>query len=138
MNDPLSPEERSNRMSLVQAKNTKPETRVRRAIHEMKYRYRLHDRNLPGCPDIVFRNRRKLIFVHGCFWHRHDCSMGNRMPKSRVEFWKAKLEGNRRRDKEIIRKLESDGWSVLVIWECQTTARKMSNTKSRIVRFLDQ
>lgn len=137
MKDPLTREERSKRMSLVRAKDTKPETRVRRLVHSLGYRYKLHARDLPGCPDLVFRSRRKVIFVHGCFWHQHNCAMGNRMPKSRIAFWREKLEGNKKRDAEIKRQLRKDGWSVRVIWECQTTPTKIRRLSSRIVRFLD-
>ena len=136
MRDTLSPEERSKRMSLVRAKDTKPEMRVRRLVHAMGYRYRLHVRNLPGHPDMVFRSRRKIIFVHGCFWHQHNCAMGARMPKSRVKFWRKKLEGNKRRDAEIMRCLKKDGWSILVIWECQTVPSKLDQLSFRIARFL--
>jgi DNA mismatch endonuclease (patch repair protein) len=122
LKDPLSPEERSKRMSLVRSKDTKPEMRVRRIIHAMGYRYSLHPKNLSGRPDIVFPRRRKIVFVHGCFWHQHTCAMGARMPKSRVEFWQHKLHGNKKRDAKIRRRLCAAGWSVLVIWECQTTA----------------
>jgi DNA mismatch endonuclease (patch repair protein) len=135
--DPLSPEERSKRMSLVRAKDTKPEMRVRRLVHSMGYRYRLHVRNLPGCPDLVFRKWRKVIFVHGCFWHQHDCAMGNRMPKSRVEFWQEKLQGNKKRDARNQRQLKAEGWSVLVIWECQTASGETDRLRTRIARFLD-
>ena len=135
--DPLSPEERSKRMSLVRAKDTEPEMRVRKLVHSMGYRYRLHARDLLGCPDLVFRKRRKVIFIHGCFWHQHDCAMGNRMPKSRIEFWREKLLGNKRRDAQNRQQLKAEGWSVLVIWECQTATTKMDRLRSRIARFLD-
>ncbi len=124
-------------MSLVRAKDTKPEMRVRKLVHSMGYRYRLHARNLPGCPDLVFRKRRKVIFIHGCFWHQHDCAMGNRMPKSRIEFWREKLLGNKRRDAQNRQQLKAEGWSVLVIWECQTATTKMDRLRSQIARFLD-
>ena len=91
--DSLTAEERSKRMALVRAKDTKPELCVRRLVHALGYRYRLHQSDLPGRPDLVFRKRRRVIFVHGCFWHRHNCPMGNRMPKTRVSFWRGKLRG---------------------------------------------
>lgn len=91
---------------------------VRRLVHGMGYRYRLHRRDLPGCPDMVFANRRKVIFVHGCFWHRHNCNLG-RMPKSRLEFWQPKLEANRCRDEEVMARLSEMGWQYLVVWECE-------------------
>ena len=137
MKDPLTREERSKRMSLVRAKDTKPEMRVRKLIHSLGYRYRLHARDLPGRPDLVFRRRRKIVFVHGCFWHQHNCPMGNRIPKTRVSFWREKLEGNRKRDIAIERQLRKEGWSVLVIWECQTNPSNLDRLASRIVAFLE-
>lgn len=136
MNDPLTKEERSQRMSLVRSKDTKPEMRVRRLIHSLGYRYRLHARDLPGCPDLVFRRWRKVIFVHGCFWHQHDCSMGNRIPKTRVDYWRNKLERNKKRDADLIRQLRMDGWKVLVIWECQTKPSNLESLTSDIISFL--
>lgn len=123
-------------MSLVRAKDTKPELCVRSLVHSLGYRCQLHARDLPGCPDLVFRSRRKVIFVHGCFWHQHDCAMGNRMPKTRVGFWQSKLEGNVKRDAEIKRQLRREGWSILVIWECQVAASRMRSLAARIDRFL--
>lgn len=116
--DTLTPEERSERMGRVRSKDTKPEMRVRRLAHGMGYRYRLHDRRVPGSPDMVFAGRRKVVFVHGCFWHGHDCKLG-RMPKSRVEFWSPKIEGNRDRDARTLRQISDLGWRALVLWECQ-------------------
>lgn len=118
--DTLNPKQRSRLMSLVRSKNTQPELLVRRLIHRMGFRYRLHVRDLPGSPDLVFPTRRKVIFVNGCFWHRHHCANGRRIPKSRVAFWRAKLAGNRDRDRRNRRKLRRSGWAVLVVWECQT------------------
>src|SRR6266699_3209467 len=96
--DTLTPVERSERMSRVRAKDTAPEITVRRAVHGLGYRYRLHARDLPGHPDLVFRKRHKVIFIHGCFWHRHENCKLSRLPKSRLEFWRPKLESNRQRD----------------------------------------
>lgn len=110
-------------MALVKGRDTKPELRVRKALHSAGLRYRLQARDLPGRPDIVFRSRKVAIFVHGCFWHRHpdpDCRLA-RLPKSRQEFWLPKLTGNRERDLRNRARLESDGWTVLEIWECETT-----------------
>lgn len=121
--DTLSPKERSERMSRVRAKDSKPEMVVRRMVHGMGIRYRLHRRDLPGTPDLVFGPRRKVIFVHGCFWHRHpkpDCRLA-RLPKSRQEFWVPKLEGNRARDLRNVAALAAEGWESLVVWECETT-----------------
>jgi DNA mismatch endonuclease (patch repair protein) len=136
MKDPLSPEERSKRMSLVRAKDTKPEMLVRRLVHGMGYRYRLHVRNLPGCPDMVFRSRRKVIFVHGCFWHQHNCAMGDRMPKSKVEFWQKKLEGNKKRDAEVTCRLREEGWSAFIVWECQARQSELLQLAKKLKSFL--
>lgn len=120
--DPLTVRERSERMSRVRSKDTKPEMRVRRLVHGLGYRYRLHARDLPGRPDLVFRPRCKVIFVHGCFWHRHEGCSRNRIPKSpeRRQFWRDKLDGNVRRDRRNQAALREMGWDVLVIWECET------------------
>ncbi|EKE6108897.1 DNA mismatch endonuclease Vsr [Vibrio cholerae] len=119
MVDTLTPEERSERMSRVRAQGTKPEMKLRRLIHGMGFRYRLHRRDLPGKPDLVFLGRRSIIFMHGCFWHRHEgCGLA-RLPKSKRAFWSAKLEANKERDQKNISTLEAAGWRVLVIWECQ-------------------
>lgn len=133
--DTLNPVERSERMSRVRGKNTKPELLVRRLVHGMGYRYRLHRRDLPGTPDLVFPGRGKVIFINGCFWHRHmDCVLA-RLPKSRNEFWQPKLTANAERDTRNIRALKRLGWGVLTIWECQLgDVTKLAN---RIRRFLD-
>lgn len=120
-------------MSRVRGKDTKPEMVVRRLVHGMGYRYRLHRRDLPGVPDLVFPARKKVVFVHGCFWHRHPgCG---RMPKSRLEFWAPKLEGNRQRDLVQQAALRDAGWNILVVWECEIKDR---NALARAIRgFLD-
>lgn len=118
--DTLSPAERSERMARVRGKDTKPEMLVRRLVHGLGYRYRLHRRDLPGAPDLVFPGRRKAIFVHGCFWHRHpdpSCRLA-RLPKSRQEFWLNKLETNLERDLRQQEQLAALGWGTLVLWEC--------------------
>ncbi len=117
--DTLTPAERSEIMSRVRGKDTKPEMVVRGLVHGMGYRYRLHQRDLPGCPDLTFSKSRKVIFVHGCYWHRHDGCPNARIPKSRVEFWKSKLEGNKDRDRANQSRLALLGWQYLVIWECE-------------------
>lgn len=121
MVDTLTPSQRSERMSRVRNKNTGPEMVVRKLIHGMGYRYRLHGKSLPGHPDLVFRSRRRVIFVHGCFWHLHDDSICKlaRLPKSRLDFWLPKLEANRARDFKNQAELKVMGWKTLVIWECQ-------------------
>lgn len=135
--DTLTPVARSERMSRIRNKDTRPEMKVRRLAHGMGYRYRLHGADLPGKPDLVFSGRRKVIFVHGCFWHRHpdpDCRLA-RLPKSRLNFWQPKLESNRARDLENQKKLVRDGWQVLVLWECEM--RDVSHLGQRIRSFLD-
>ena len=117
--DTLTREERSRVMSLIRGKNTKPELLVRRLVHSLGYRYRLHRRDLPGTPDLVFRRLKCVIFIHGCFWHLHRCPRGNRIPKTRVAFWRSKLEGNAVRDRLAVAKLRRSGWRVLTVWECQ-------------------
>jgi DNA mismatch endonuclease (patch repair protein) len=134
--DTLTPEQRSERMSRVRGANTKPEMLVRRLVHGLGYRYRLHGKGLPGRPDLVFPSKRKAMFVHGCFWHRHPnprCALA-RLPKSRLDFWLAKLEGNRARDERNQAKVRKLGWKAIVIWECQANTRwRLIN---RVQRFL--
>jgi len=122
--DPLSPAERSERMARIRAKNTKTEMAVRRLVHAMGYRYRLHSRKLPGKPDLVFSGRRKVILVHGCFWHLHENCTRYKYPRSRLDFWAPKLEANRKRDQEVGRQLAELGWGALVIWECELRDEK--------------
>ena len=117
--DTLSPEERSERMSRIRGKDSNPEMKLRRLIHGMGFRYRLHVRNLPGKPDLVFPRRRAVIFMHGCFWHRHEGCKLARLPKSKISFWKEKLETNRQRDLLNQELLREQGWHILVVWECQ-------------------
>jgi DNA mismatch endonuclease (patch repair protein) len=133
--DTLTPPERSRRMSLVRGKDTKPEMLVRRLVHRMGFRYRLHARDLPGCPDLVFPSRGKVIFVHGCFWHRHGTCKNTRWPKSKLDFWRPKLEQNQRRDKINRRTLSKLGWRVLVVWECQLS--ELQRTAARLRAFLE-
>lgn len=117
--DTRSPEQRRRIMQSVKSKDTGPEMRVRRLLHAMGYRFRLHRKDLPGKPDIVLPRYRTAIFVHGCFWHAHGCPKG-RPPKSRLEYWLPKLERNVERDRTKIEQLESLGWRVLVVWQCET------------------
>ncbi len=109
-------------MRRIRKKNTKPEMAVRRLAHRMGYRYRLHRRDLPGTPDIVFPRLRKAIFVHGCFWHQHACPLGAKKPSANPDYWLPKLARNVERDAEARAKLAAMGWEVLVIWECETRA----------------
>jgi DNA mismatch endonuclease (patch repair protein) len=134
--DTLTPAERSALMRRIVGKHTRPEKAIRRAVSALGYRFRLHGAKLPGKPDLVFAGRRKVIFVHGCFWHRHrakTCRLA-RMPKTRVNFWERKLDGNRKRDARNRIALKMDGWKSLVIWECQL--RDMDRIGRRIDRFL--
>lgn len=117
--DVLTPEQRHRCMASISGKNTKPELIVRKLLYSLGYRYRLHYANLPGKPDLVFPGKRKTIFIHGCFWHRHDCKKGNSMPSKNSEFWRKKLADNASRDNRNISELKKLGWEVLVIWECQ-------------------
>jgi DNA mismatch endonuclease, patch repair protein len=122
-------------MSRVRSKDSRPELLVRKLVFSLGYRYRLHQKNLPGRPDLVFKSRHKVIFVHGCFWHRHtDCVLA-RMPKSRLDFWAPKLEGNKLRDRRNKKSLIQGGWKVLTIWECQL--RNLTRLRTTIRRFLD-
>ena len=134
--DTLSQQDRSELMRRVRSRDTKPEMRVRRIVHGLGYRYRLHARDLPGKPDMVFRPAKKAIFVHGCFWHRHPGCSRSRTPRSpeRRSFWESKLEGNVVRDRRNLEDLERDGWRVLVIWECETGDPDL--VKEKVVRFL--
>ncbi len=137
MADTLTREERSERMSRVRGKDTKPEMLVRRLVHGMGYRYRLHRRDLPGIPDLVFSSRKKVIFIHGCFWHRHgdpNCKLA-RLPKSRLDFWLPKLEGNRQRDREKQDKIHSLKWKILVVWECEISDKEQ--LRNKINSFLE-
>jgi DNA mismatch endonuclease, patch repair protein len=118
--DKISPERRSTNMRNIRSKNTVPEMVLRRLIYKLGYRYRLHSRHLAGRPDIVFSGRRKIIFVHGCFWHQHPGCREGRLPASRLEYWEPKLQRNKARDASNQARLEADGWKVLVVWECQT------------------
>ncbi len=134
--DKLSPDRRSANMSKISSKNTSPELTVRKLVHSLGYRYRLHKTDLPGKPDLVFSKLRKVIFVHGCFWHHHleKSCIDSRIPRSNTGYWLPKLEGNVERDKQIIKLLKKEGWSVLVIWECET--KVVAKLTARISKFL--
>lgn len=120
MTDTFSPEERSRIMSRVHSKNTRPERLVRSILHSMGYRFRLHYKSLPGCPDIVLPRHKKVIFVHGCFWHAHpECKRATR-PTTRPDFWAKKIDGNVRRDAIAQKTLTELGWQVLIVWQCET------------------
>ena len=122
MTDVVDPAVRSRIMSRIRGKDTRPEMIVRKGLHARGFRYRLHDRRLPGKPDLVFPHRRAVILVHGCFWHGHECHLF-KWPESRVEFWKLKINRNRERDAGNLTRLRATGWRVLVIWECVLKGR---------------
>lgn len=125
---------RSAQMSRIRGRDTKPEMRVRRALHAAGLRYRLHAKDLPGKPDLVFRGRRIALFVHGCFWHQHpnpNCKI-SRMPKSKLDFWRPKLEGNRLRDEKTRSTLEAEGWTVVEVWECETKSDHLQRLIARL------
>ena len=119
MVDSLSRSARSALMSRIGGKNTAPELAVRHALHALGYRYRLHVSTLPGRPDLVFPARAKAVFVHGCFWHGHDCARGARVPKANRDYWLAKVGRNRSRDADATARLRAMGWRVETVWECE-------------------
>jgi DNA mismatch endonuclease (patch repair protein) len=123
------------RMQRIRKTDTKPEMIVRRLIHALGYRYRLHQSNLPGTPDIVFSRCRKVILVHGCFWHRHDCSDGRKLPRSKPEYWRPKLDHNRRRDEACVARLHELGWGVLA-WARPAPGAALLGQHDRGVVFL--
>lgn len=133
--DNLSAAERSHCMSHVLGRNTTPELTIRRLLHSMGFRYRVHVRTLPGTPDLVFASRRKVILIHGCFWHGHSCRAGRNTPASNVLYWTNKLRRNRNRDRRTETKLKRLGWRVLKVWECEIRTDK-ANVIEKIVQFL--
>ncbi len=120
MTDIVSPTRRSEMMRRIRAKGTKPELIVRSTAHRLGYRFRLHVKDLPGSPDLVFPGRKLALFVHGCFWHRHRGCACSYRPKSNIAFWRGKFKSNVARDKRVLRELEEMGWRVAIIWECET------------------
>ena len=134
LDEPRPTPDRSALMARVKQKNTKPELFVRHLLHSNGFRFRLHRSDLPGTPDIVFIGRKKAIFVHGCFWHRHEGCTGCTTPKTRVAFWLEKFRVNIERDRRKLAELSARGWSSLVIWECETT--NPEHLEDRLVRFL--
>jgi DNA mismatch endonuclease (patch repair protein) len=131
--DTRTPEQRSRIMAAVHTKDTSPEILVRKLVHSLGYRYRLHAPGLRGRPDLVFPGRQKVIFVHGCFWHGHGCSKGQ-LPKSRLEYWAPKIAENKKRDRRTLVSLRYSGWETLVIWQCQT--RRLETVRARVRGFL--
>ena len=130
-----TPEHRRRTMQAVRSKDTKPEMIVRRLVHAQGYRYRLHRRDLPGVPDLTFPRRRKVVFVHGCFWHGHPCRGEPRLPKSNRDYWVPKIRRNAERDAEHIKSLKALGWESLTVWECEL--RDQAQVLDKLVSFLE-
>lgn len=135
MADVLTPEQRRRNMAAIKGKNTKPEMVVRRLAHSMGYRYRLHRKDLPGKPDLVFPSRCKVIEVRGCYWHMHDCQYGRVTPKTNTEFWQTKRLSNVARDVRNIAELAKRDWQVLIIWECEV--KNVEQLRAVISQFLN-
>jgi DNA mismatch endonuclease (patch repair protein) len=133
--DVLTPEQRSRNMAAIRNTNTKPEMIVRRTLHRRGYRYVLRGRNLPGRPDLVFPSRRKVIFVHGCYWHMHSCRYGSVTPRTNASFWRSKREGNVLRDRRAAQTLQDLGWDVLIVWECET--RDAALLEQRLLAYME-
>jgi DNA mismatch endonuclease (patch repair protein) len=129
-----TPERRSRIMRAVKGRDTSLEMTVRRLIYSMGYRYRLHRKDLPGKPDLVFSSRRKVLFIHGCFWHGHDCKRGARVPKTNRDYWQKKIARNQARDSKNIAALQTMGWDILIIWECQI--KDETSLRQRLSAFL--
>lgn len=130
-------QKRSEVMSKIRSKNTKPELIIRSALFRQGYRFRIHRKDLPGCPDIVFPSRRVAIFIHGCFWHLHQACRDGTIPKTSTDHWKAKLERNVVRDKEHVQRLEEMNWRVMTIWECEIQ-KNLDEVINRVVSFLKE
>ena len=134
--DIFDPETRSAIMRAIRSRDTQPELRVRRAAHALGLRFRLRRRDLPGSPDLVFPRRRLALFIHGCFWHGHDCGGRRRRPATNAAYWRAKIAGNRRRDRRVLKALTAMGWRTMVIWECDTrNPARLSPYLKRISRL---
>jgi len=131
-----SRELRSRIMRAVKGRDTMPELKVRRLIHRIGYKFRLHRNDLPGSPDIVFPRLRKVVLVHGCFWHGHRCARGARIPKRNRPYWQTKITRNRARDLRNLRALRALGWRALIIWECNIS--KSSSIERRLAQFLEE
>jgi DNA mismatch endonuclease, patch repair protein len=125
MTDVLTKEQRHRNMAAIRGADTKPEMIVRRMVHAMGYRYRLHVKELPGKPDLVFPRLRSVILVHGCYWHMHDCRYGNVVPATRTGFWQAKRMSNVERDRRNLLGLATAGWTIFIVWECMTRERDL-------------
>lgn len=136
MVDVLTPEQRRYNMSQIKSKDTKPEITIRRLLHKLGYRYRLHRADLPGKPDMIFPKIKKVIFVHGCYWHMHRCRYGRVVPKTNAKFWQNKRNSNVERDRKNIKKLRKLGWDILVVWQCQI--RSINKLQNKLIYFLSQ
>lgn len=136
MADVHTPEMRSYNMSKIRGKDTKPEEILRKGLFAKGFRYRKNDKRLPGKPDLVLPKYKTVIFVNGCFWHKHDGCKYFKWPSNNSEFWRTKIEGNIDRDKKTYAELEKSGWNVLVVWECQLKSKERANTISQIVSTL--
>ena len=134
MTDKLTPERRSDNMRMIRARHTSPEITIRKMVHTMGFRFRLHVGKLPGKPDLVFPKLGKIIDVRGCFWHQHKGCVDSHIPKTRVDYWRPKLLGNKRRDRRNERSLRDDGWRLLVVWECEL--RNLRQLTRRLAAFL--
>jgi DNA mismatch endonuclease Vsr len=138
MVDVLTSEQRRYNMSRIRGGNTKPELLIRKALHAEGFRYRLHQRKLAGCPDIVLPKYRTVVFVHGCFWHGHNCHLVKKV-ETRAEFWQSKLSRNVERDREVIRSLRADGWKIALVWECALrgiTRRPLETVTHRLTKYI--
>jgi DNA mismatch endonuclease, patch repair protein len=133
--DIVSPARRSEMMGRIRGKGTRPELVVRSTAHRLGYRFRLHDRKLPGSPDLVFPGRKLALFVHGCFWHRHEGCRSCYVPKSNIQFWREKFKNNVARDKRVRTRLEGMGWRVAILWECETA--DSDSLRTRLKELLD-
>ena len=136
MTDTVSPEIRSRIMARVKSKGMKPEMKVRRLLHSLGYRYRLHRADLPGQPDLVFPSRRKVVFVNGCFWHNHSGCSRVRIPAANRDYWLSKLNRNKARDKRNVALLKESGWAVMTVWECQL--RDLTTPTEQLIAFLER
>ena len=134
MSDVLTPEQRKYNMSRIRYKDTRPEMIVRSLVHGMGFRYKLHSSALPGKPDLVLTRHKKVILVHGCFWHMHTCKYGRVKPRTNAEFWENKRLGNVKRDIKNIRELKKNGWQVLIVWECWT--KNLPLLKKKLSSFM--
>ena len=132
MPDILTPDQRHKNMAAIHSSNTKPEVKLRHALWEQGFRYRVNDKRLPGSPDIVLPKYRSVIFVHGCFWHGHKGCKNYTVPKTNTDFWVAKVKRNQERDQVVWRKLEANGWSVIIVWECELEKIHIIDTVARV------